>query len=57
MKMPWWKCDNCGYTFQSETLPADGICPNCKEECTFKNVTCYVPECGGPEGEHIDHRL
>jgi rubredoxin len=55
--MPWWKCDTCGYTFQEELPPQDSKCPQCQAECTFKNVTCYVPECGGAEGEHIDHRL
>ncbi|MFX1520572.1 MAG: rubredoxin-like domain-containing protein [Promethearchaeota archaeon] len=59
--MPFWKCENCGYTFQADMPPEDSICPNCKEKCTFKNVTCYAPECGmlpeHPEREHIDPRL
>jgi rubrerythrin len=42
-----WKCQKCGYTFESEaTKPAPETCPSCKEKCEFLNVTCYVPECG-----------
>ena len=59
--MPFWKCSNCGYTFQADMAPEDSICPSCKEKCTFKNVTCYLEECGmrpeHPEIEHIDPRL
>ncbi len=40
----FWKCDHCGYTFQAETLPDK--CPSCHTKCTFRNVTCYTPECG-----------
>ena len=54
--MVWWKCNKCGYTFQEVTAPS--VCPSCKEKCTFKDITCYIPECGlGDEEEHIDHRL
>jgi rubredoxin len=57
--MPWWKCDKCGYSFQASMPPEDSTCPNCREKCTFKDVTCYIPECGLGEDdkEHIDHRL
>ncbi len=42
-----WKCGKCGYTFESEAgTPPPKICPSCKEECEFLNVTCYIPECG-----------
>ncbi|MBI5249742.1 MAG: hypothetical protein HY912_09620 [Desulfomonile tiedjei] len=42
-----WKCEKCGYTFESEaTKPMPETCPSCKEKCEFLNVTCYVPECG-----------
>ncbi|MHA1784376.1 MAG: rubredoxin-like domain-containing protein [Candidatus Helarchaeota archaeon] len=56
--MPWWKCSNCGYTFAAEMPPRDSTCPSCKEKCTFKDVTCYIPECNVGDGkEHLDHRL
>ena len=56
--MPWFKCDKCGYTLQAAMPPDDAICPSCQQKCTFKDVTCYVPECGLGDGhEHIDHRL
>ena len=51
--MTQWQCSNCGYTFGAETLPDQ--CPSCKQACTFNNVTCYVPDCGGPG--NIDPRL
>ena len=51
--MTQWQCSNCGYTFASETM-ADR-CPSCKQTCTFKDITCYVPDCGGPQ--NIDPRL
>jgi rubredoxin len=43
----WWKCSNCGYTFQAGTPPE--TCPSCKGKCTFVDATCYTPECGGPD--------
>ncbi len=56
--MPYWKCDKCGYSFQEEAPPKDAICPSCGNKCTFKDVTCYIPECGHDgEHEHIDPRL
>ena len=51
--MTQWQCSNCGYTFGAETPPDQ--CPSCKQACTFNNVTCYIPDCGGPE--NIDPRL
>ena len=53
--MPHFKCSNCGYTFSSDGIPDQ--CPSCKEKCPFSDVTCYVPECGGPESGNIDPRL
>ena len=53
--MTWWKCSNCNYTFEADSTP--NKCPSCKETCVFKDVTCYIPECGGPEGGAIDQRL
>jgi hypothetical protein len=30
-------------------------CPSCQQTCTFSDVTCYIPDCGGPG--NIDPRL
>ena len=59
IKMPYWKCNKCGYILNAEMPPKESICPSCKNSCTFTNVTCYVPECGhtGEGEEHIDPRL
>ncbi len=51
--MTQWKCSNCSYTFGAETVPEQ--CPSCKQACTFSDVTCYIPDCGGPG--NIDPRL
>jgi len=50
-----WSCNNCGYVFTAEEVP--NTCPSCKQKCTFVNVTCYTPDCGGPESGNIDPRL
>ncbi len=41
---PHWKCSDCGYTMQADAPP--DVCESCGEECEFKDVTCYAPECG-----------
>jgi rubredoxin len=51
--MTQWKCSSCGYTFGAETVPEK--CPSCEQTCTFSDVTCYIPDCGGPG--KIDPRL
>jgi rubredoxin len=51
--MTHWKCSNCDYTFETDVPPDN--CPSCKQACTFSDVTCYTPECGGPG--NIDPRL
>ena len=51
--MSWWMCDRCSYTFESVESPE--LCPQCHEKCVYSDVTCYVPECGGPD--HIDVKL
>ena len=51
--MTQWQCSNCQYVFQAEAPPER--CPSCKQSCTFSDVTCYIPECGGPQ--NIDPRL
>ena len=45
----WYKCSQCGHTFQGEEIPEQ--CPSCNEKCTFANVTCYTPDCNcnGPD--------
>lgn len=50
---PYWKCSKCNFTFQAPHPPE--VCPSCQGRCEFKNVTCYLPECGGPG--NIDPRL
>ena len=47
------KCDKCGFTITAAKPP--DICPECGEKSNFINVTCYTPDCGGPE--NIDPRL
>ncbi|MGQ9696137.1 MAG: hypothetical protein ACUVWV_15490 [Thermodesulfobacteriota bacterium] len=51
--MNYWMCSECNFVFQAESPPNE--CPSCHNKCTFTNVTCYIPECGGPE--HLDRRL
>lgn len=53
--MSVWKCNKCGNTINTETPPE--ICPSCKNKCEFVNVTCYTPECGGPETGNVDERV
>ena len=42
---PWWKCSECGYTFQAKPPPPE-TCPSCQQKCVFIDITCYAPECG-----------
>lgn len=54
----WWKCNACGYLVQQEVgkeFPKP--CPACNTYCTFTNVTCYKPDCGGPQSGNIDPSL
>lgn len=51
--LTYWKCNDCGYLITAQSPP--DVCPGCGKKCEFKNVTCYIPECGGPG--HIDPRL
>jgi len=50
---PQWKCMKCGYTMAAAQPPQ--TCPGCQEACEFKDVSCYLPDCGGPG--NIDPRL
>ena len=42
-----WKCSNCSYTLDAEAPPEK--CPSCQEKCAFIDVSCYTPDCGGPD--------
>ena len=53
--MAEWKCSNCGYQLSADAPPAQ--CPQCKEKCEFSDVSCYIPECGGPGSGNVDPRL
>jgi rubrerythrin len=50
---PSWRCTECGFTLQADQPPQ--ICPMCRAQCEFHDISCYLPECGGPGG--IDPRL
>jgi hypothetical protein len=45
--MTHWMCTVCGFLVSVEGPPCD--CPSCKQACTFNDVTCYRPECGGEQ--------
>ena len=49
----WWICSECDYVLQAESPPEK--CPQCGKVCIFSDVTCYIPECGGPN--NLDIRL
>ncbi len=49
----FWRCGNCSFTLQAPCPP--DICPSCRRQCKFKDVSCYLPECGGPG--NVDQRL
>lgn len=51
--LAFWKCSKCGFLHTAAMPP--NLCPSYKEKCEFHNVTCYTPECGGPD--NIDPRL
>ncbi|ROQ93393.1 rubredoxin-like domain-containing protein [Desulfosoma caldarium] len=53
--MTIWKCNNCGHTLQALTPPE--TCPSCKEKCEFLDVTCYIPECGGPDSGNVNPQV
>ncbi len=44
--MTKWQCVECGYFFDGVKPPDK--CPGCNVNCTYVDVTCYRPECGGP---------
>jgi rubredoxin len=51
--MNWWICSECNYILKAENPPTS--CPQCHKICQFSDVTCYIPECGGPN--NLDSRL
>jgi len=51
--MNYWMCSERNYAFKAKALP--DVYPNCHAKCAFLNVTCHIPECGGPD--HYDPRL
>ena len=51
--LTYWKCSKCGFLITAGKPPE--ICPECSERDCFIDVTCYIPECGGPS--HIDPRF
>lgn len=53
--MTMWKCNKCGHTLQALTPPE--TCPSCKEKCEFLDVTCYIPECGGPDSGNVNPQI
>lgn len=50
--MPYFKCSNCQNTLEADTPPE--ICPACRQKCGFIDVTCYTPECGGPDSKSVN---
>jgi rubredoxin len=51
--MDHWMCSECNYIYEAD-IPYNA-CPGCGAPCNFYNVSCYIPECGGPD--HLDERL
>lgn len=53
--MPAWKCNKCGNTVDTPAPPEK--CPSCNEKCEFVDVSCYIPECGGPDSGNINETV
>ncbi len=51
--MNHWMCNVCGYINDAE-IPLDN-CPSCHQQCSFSDVACYTPECGGID--KVDYKL
>jgi len=45
--MPYWMCTSCGHCVNASRPPDE--CPHCRQSCSFADVTCYRPECGGEQ--------
>ncbi|HXY61609.1 MAG TPA: hypothetical protein VEJ22_01635 [Nitrospirota bacterium] len=53
--MAVWKCNKCGNAVTIDVPP--DLCPSCKERCEYVDVTCYIPECGGPESGNVNTQV
>jgi superoxide reductase len=51
--MTYWMCDKCNFVIEAPRPPEP--CPGCQIKCSFSDVTCYTPDCGG-QGS-LDTRL
>jgi rubrerythrin len=51
--LTYWKCVECGFLITAVEPP--NVCPECGSKSGFNDVTCYIPDCGGPD--NIDPRL
>ena len=43
--LPYWKCSECKFLITAKSPP--DTCPECNARCSFVDVTCYEPDCGG----------
>lgn len=53
--MAIFKCNKCGNTIDVVAPPEK--CPACKQSCEFVDVSCYIPECGGPGSGNINPQV
>ncbi len=53
--MAVFKCNKCGNTIDVVTPPEK--CPSCNQKCEFLDVSCYIPECGGPDSGNINPQV
>ena len=54
--MTVWKCNKCGNTTSGDGPPPE-LCPFCRERCEYVDVTCYIPECGGPGAGTVNPKV
>jgi len=52
-----FQCSNCGYNLEQTEMPLPEKCPSCGQPCTWLDISCYIPDCGGPGGGRSDDRL
>ncbi|NLI33099.1 MAG: hypothetical protein GX422_10050 [Deltaproteobacteria bacterium] len=53
--MAIFKCNSCGNTIDVVSPP--DVCPACHQKCEFVDVTCYIPDCGGPGSKNINEQV